>query len=184
MADDEPEKEEQQEEEENKKEEGGEEGGSEVSTAGDATVTPIEYARFHKDNEKLYQMAETVYNTSGVAGLVEYLADAKRVFVTADLKADNVATAEALAKKFASALVYSDVLINKLAQRYDGAVKEDETETRKAFADAHAAWAGSLASQYAAFFVTLGRRAKNLPADAPLKTLYNRMVASDLIPVM
>ena len=35
--------------------------------------------------------------------------------------------------------MYSDVLINKLAQRYDGAVKEDETETRKAFADAHAA---------------------------------------------
>lgn len=183
MADDEPKEEEQQQEEGDQKEAGGE-GEAEVSTAGDATVTPIEYARFHKENEKLYQMAETVYNTSGVAGLVEHLAEAKRVFVTADLKADNVATAEALAKKFASALVYSDVLINKLAQRYDGAVKEDETETRKAFADAHAAWAGSLASQYAAFFVTLGRRAKNLPADAPLKALYTRMVAADLIPVM
>jgi hypothetical protein len=147
-------------------------------TKGDTTVTPAEYARWHKDNAAVYAAA----NAMTLADLVKRLAEEKRYFVTTDLKAETD-NADAMVKRFAAALVYGDVLLKLLAARYETAVKDDASETTKAFADAHAAWAGALAANYITFFTTLGRRAKMLPPDAPLKVLYERMLAADMVPV-
>jgi hypothetical protein len=147
-------------------------------TKGDTTVTPAEYARWHAENAAVY----TAANAMTVADLVKRLAEDKRYFVTKDLKAETD-DADAMVKRFAAALVYGDVLLKLLAARYETGVKDDASETTKAFADAHAAWAGALAANYITFFTTLGRRAKLLPPDAPLKVLYERMLSADLVPV-
>lgn len=177
MADDaqapETEEEAPEEEEETKEEET-----PAFETKGDTTVTPAEYARWHKDNAAVYATA----NAMTVADLVKRLAEEKRYFVTKDLKAETD-DADAMVKRFAAALVYGDVLLKLLVARYETVVKDDASETTKAFADAHAAWAGALAANYITFFTTLGRRAKLLPPDAPLKVLYERMLAADLVPV-
>jgi hypothetical protein len=151
---------------------------SAFQTKGDTTVTPAEYARWHKDNAAVYAAA----NTMSLTDLVKRLAEEKRYFVTKDLKAETD-DADAMVKRFAAALVYGDVLLKMLTARYETVVKDDASETTRAFADAHAAWAGALAANYITFFTTLGRRAKLLPPDAPLKVLYERMLAADLVPV-
>jgi hypothetical protein len=180
MADDAkaPEAEEAAEEAPAAEEETTEEETAAFETKGDTTVTPAEYARWHKENAAVYATA----NALSVAGLVKRLAEEKRYVVTKDLKAETD-DADAMVKRFASALVYGDVLLKLLVERYETVVKDDASETTKAFADAHAAWAGAIAANYITFFTTLGRRAKLLPPDAPLKVLYERMTKADLIPV-
>jgi hypothetical protein len=178
MADDAQAPEAEEEAPEQAEEETQEEEASAFQTKGDTTVTPAEYARWHKDNAALY----TAANTMSLTDLVKRLAEEKRYFVTKDLKAETD-DADVMVKRFAAALVYGDVLLKMLTARYETVVKDDASETTKAFADAHAAWAGALAANYITFFTTLGRRAKMLPPDAPLKVLYERMLAADMVPV-
>jgi hypothetical protein len=147
-------------------------------TVGDSTVTPDQYSRWHEQNSKLYQAAEIMT----VADLVKRLADHKKFFATTNLHTDTD-HAETTMQRFSSALVQGDVLLRKLAERFGNDVKPDADDTTKAFADAHAAWAGALAANYISFFVTIGRRAKIMPPGAPLKTLYERLVAADMVPV-
>lgn len=155
------------------------EGGKEETKEEETTVTPREYARWRKENAELYKAA----NTMTVSDLVKHLSEEKRYFLTKDLLKADADDAEVMVKRFGAALVYGDVLLKLLVARYEPVVKEDASETTKMFADAHAAWAGALAANYVTFFTTLGRRAKLLPAGAPLKVLYERMTKADMIPV-
>jgi hypothetical protein len=180
--------------------------GEKLKVTGDTTVTPVQYQEWHKRNEKFYQVrgpgglwgvSPQFYpptDAGGVGGetpqeaellsikdLISHLAVEKRRFATDELTRiqDNP---EFMVERFTSALVHGDVLVRKLAERYEPS-KDTDDETKKSFLDAHAAWAGVIVTQYVMFFTSLGRRVKQLPQDAPLKTLYERLVQANFVPV-
>lgn len=144
----------------------------------DATVTPAQFDKWHDRNAKFYAEAEAL----GIAELVKRLASEKKRFTTTKLE-KLAEDPEFMVDRFTYALVYSDVLSAKLAAKYEPS-DEAIDDLHREFADAHAAWAGMLTTQYGLFFHSIARWVKDLGKDAPMKVLYERLTKAGFVPIM
>ena len=148
------------------------------AAAGDATVTPAQFDKWHERNGKYYTEAEPL----SIAELVKRLASEKKRFTTTKLE-KLAEDPDFLVDRFTYALVYSDVLSAKLAAKY-GPSEDEKDDVHKEFSAAHAAWAGALTVQYGLFFHSIAKWVKDAGKDSPMKVLYERLNKAGFVPVV
>jgi hypothetical protein len=145
-----------------------------VSVA-DPTVTPAQFNVWRTRNAEYYKQAEPLT----IPVLVKRLAEEKKRFTTTKLENEDP---EKLVDRYTYALVYADVLTEKLAEKYGDASESDAPENQ--FKAAHVAWAAALTTQYCLFFHSIAYWVKSLGKDAPMATLYERLKKAGFVTVM